>query len=180
MSNHGSATALPGALLVNNLPFRALSLLGMVLEFTMTSLVRHIRRELEAKWCRTRKAEERIIGALGSIYSGIARILSQDETDSQLSVIAQGVPHATTKDDVFNGFLIPKGAIVIANSWAILHDPTIYPEHFKPERFLNPDGSLLGDPILTSSFGYGKAYMSWETLRGRNVVYDCCIRVISF
>jgi hypothetical protein len=42
MSNHGSATALPGALLVNNLPFRALSLLGMVLESTMTSLVRHI------------------------------------------------------------------------------------------------------------------------------------------
>jgi len=40
----------------------------------------------------------------------------------------------------------------------ILHDPTIYPEPdvFKPERSLNPDGSLLDDPILTSSFGYGK------------------------
>jgi len=72
-----------------------------------------------------------------------------------------GVPHATIKDDIYNGFLIPKGAIVIANSWAILHDPTIYPEPelpdvFKPERSLNPDGSLLDDPILTSSFGYGK------------------------
>jgi cytochrome P450 len=39
-----------------------------------------------------------------------------------------------------------------------LHDPTIYPEPdvFKPERFLNPDGNLLDDPVLTSSFGYGK------------------------
>lgn len=41
---------------------------------------------------------------------------------------------------------------------AIFHDPSIYPEPnvFKPERFLNPDGSLLDDPVLTSAFGYGK------------------------
>jgi hypothetical protein len=41
---------------------------------------------------------------------------------------------------------------------AILHDPTLYPDPdiFKPERFLNPDGSLRDDPILTSAFGFGK------------------------
>jgi len=41
---------------------------------------------------------------------------------------------------------------------AILHNPARYPEPdaFKPERFLNPDGSLLDDPILISAFGYGK------------------------
>ena len=41
---------------------------------------------------------------------------------------------------------------------AILHDPARYPEPdtFKPERFLNPDGSLLDDPVLVSAFGYGK------------------------
>ena len=40
----------------------------------------------------------------------------------------------------------------------ILHDPARYPEPdvFKPERFLNSDGSLLDDPILVSGFGYGK------------------------
>ena len=30
------------------------------------------------------------------------------------------------------------------------------PDAFKPERFLNPDGSLRDDPLLSSAFGYGK------------------------
>ena|SRR5712671_1201167 len=65
------------------------------------------------------------------------------------------------------------GAIVLGNTWwvtvtlsynasivfrAVLHDPSLYPEPdiFKPERFLNPDGSLHDDPLLVSAFGYGK------------------------
>jgi cytochrome P450 len=41
---------------------------------------------------------------------------------------------------------------------AILHDPALYPEPdiFKPERFLNADGSLRDDPVLISTFGFGK------------------------
>ncbi|KAH9967252.1 cytochrome P450 [Russula dissimulans] len=67
------------------------------------------------------------------------------------------VPHAVTKDDIYAGFFIPK-AVVIGNTWAILHDPSLYPEPdvFKPERFLNPDGSLRDDPVLVSAFGFGK------------------------
>jgi cytochrome P450 len=30
------------------------------------------------------------------------------------------------------------------------------PDTFKPERFLNPDGSLRDDPVLLSVFGFGK------------------------
>ncbi|KAH9986739.1 cytochrome P450 [Russula compacta] len=69
-----------------------------------------------------------------------------------------GVPHASVKDDVYEGFFIPKGAVVIGNSWEILHDPAFYPEPdiFKPERFLNPDGTLRDDPMLISAFGFGK------------------------
>ncbi|KAH9971777.1 cytochrome P450 [Russula compacta] len=69
-----------------------------------------------------------------------------------------GVPHATTQDDVYDGYLIPKGAIVIANAWGMLHDPTAYPEpfSFKPERFLDADGTFRDDPLLTAAFGFGR------------------------
>ena len=41
---------------------------------------------------------------------------------------------------------------------AILHDPEVYPdpEEFKPERFLNPDGTVRDDPTLSLVFGAGK------------------------
>jgi len=68
------------------------------------------------------------------------------------------LPHAPKRDDVYAGFFIPKNAVVIGNTWAILHDAAFYPEPdvFKPERFLNSDGSLRDDPILPLAFGFGK------------------------
>ncbi|KAI0264155.1 cytochrome P450 [Gloeopeniophorella convolvens] len=68
------------------------------------------------------------------------------------------VPHSSIKDDVYEGFFIPEGAVVISNTWAILHDPELYPEpdRFRPERFLEPDGSVRDDPMLTMAFGLGK------------------------
>ena len=40
----------------------------------------------------------------------------------------------------------------------ILHDPVRYPEPdaFKPERFIDPNGSLIDDPVVTTVFGLGK------------------------
>ncbi|KAI0265316.1 cytochrome P450 [Gloeopeniophorella convolvens] len=68
------------------------------------------------------------------------------------------LPHALKYDDVYEGFFIPKGAVVLANSWSMLHDEATYPDHdaFKPERFLQPDGTLRDDPVLAAAFGYGR------------------------
>ncbi|KAF8266319.1 cytochrome P450 [Lactarius quietus] len=68
------------------------------------------------------------------------------------------VPHAAMEDGVYEGVFIPEGAVLVGNTWAIFHDPSVYPQPdvFKPERFLNPDGSLRDDPLLSSAFGYGK------------------------
>ncbi|KAI0081470.1 cytochrome P450 [Panus rudis PR-1116 ss-1] len=70
------------------------------------------------------------------------------------------MPRRTSKDDVYRGYFIPKGSVVIPNSWKMLLDPHDYPEpeHFKPERFLRPDGSInpdVRDP-KTMIFGYGR------------------------
>ncbi|TFY76981.1 hypothetical protein EWM64_g7032 [Hericium alpestre] len=69
-----------------------------------------------------------------------------------------GLPHAAAEDDVYDGYFIPKGATVLGNVWAILHDPDIYPdpEVFDPDRFLTPDGQVKNDPVLTSVFGFGR------------------------
>lgn len=87
-----------------------------------------------------------------------------------------GVPHASTEDDVYNGLFIPKGAIMMANAWAILHNPDLYPdpEVFKPERFLNEDGTLRDDPVVTLAFGIGK-----RICPGRHFVDSTLFIVIS-
>ncbi|EIM79474.1 cytochrome P450 [Stereum hirsutum FP-91666 SS1] len=72
-------------------------------------------------------------------------------------VLPLGVPHAAFKDDVYEGMFIPKGAIIVGNAWAILHDPVRYPnpEEFRPERFITEDGRL-NDDIVLPAFGFGR------------------------
>ncbi|CCO34408.1 O-methylsterigmatocystin oxidoreductase Short=OMST oxidoreductase [Rhizoctonia solani AG-1 IB] len=62
------------------------------------------------------------------------------------------VPHACTQDDTYKGYYIPKGAIVIGNSWAISNNSAVYPDpdRFDPDRFL--DASVPDAP----AFGYGR------------------------
>ncbi|KAF8589876.1 cytochrome P450 [Ramaria rubella] len=69
-------------------------------------------------------------------------------------VVPVGVAHATVEDDVYNGYLIPRGSVVIGNVWAMLHDETVFGPHvsdFEPERFLRPD---VRDPDV--AFGFGR------------------------
>ena len=69
-----------------------------------------------------------------------------------------GQPHASIKDDTYNGYLIPKGSTMLGNLWAIHSNPSDFPQpnHFRPERFL--DGSLAHYPQAQghSSFGWGR------------------------
>ncbi|KAF8263543.1 cytochrome P450 [Lactarius quietus] len=41
---------------------------------------------------------------------------------------------------------------------AVLYDPELYPdpEEFKPERFLNEDGTFRDDPLIQLAFGAGR------------------------
>ncbi|TFK64020.1 cytochrome P450 [Pluteus cervinus] len=54
-----------------------------------------------------------------------------------------GVPHASTKDDIYNGYFIPAGTTVISSIWSIHRDPNTYPnpDDFNPDRFLDENGN---------------------------------------
>ncbi|KIJ27490.1 hypothetical protein M422DRAFT_190976, partial [Sphaerobolus stellatus SS14] len=65
-------------------------------------------------------------------------------------------PHAAAKDDVIEGYFIPKGTLVFGNAWHILHTEDNFgsnPDKFSPERFLQ---SGVRDPSATGSFGFGR------------------------
>ncbi|KAI0640925.1 cytochrome P450 [Trametes meyenii] len=66
-----------------------------------------------------------------------------------------GVPHAVQADDVYRGYHIPNGAMVIPNIWWMTQDPDVYPEpeKFNPERYL--DQGEKSDP-RDVVFGFGR------------------------
>ncbi|EKM77717.1 hypothetical protein AGABI1DRAFT_130000 [Agaricus bisporus var. burnettii JB137-S8] len=74
-------------------------------------------------------------------------------------VLPLAIPHVAIDADEYNGYYIPKGTIVIGNSWTFMHDPEVYknPDEYIPDRFLK-DGELdtsIPDPS-TAIFGYGR------------------------
>ncbi|KDQ64908.1 hypothetical protein JAAARDRAFT_28562 [Jaapia argillacea MUCL 33604] len=67
----------------------------------------------------------------------------------------RGGPHQLTEDDIYDGYLIPKGTIVFPNAWWFLHDPEMYPDptEFKPERFMGSSPATDPRPFV---FGFGR------------------------
>ncbi|CAE6490035.1 unnamed protein product [Rhizoctonia solani] len=68
------------------------------------------------------------------------------------SVTPIGVAHASTEENIYEGYRIPKGATIIPNQWAMSNDENVYanPERFDPDRFLDP--STPEAPV----FGFGR------------------------
>ncbi|KAF8513269.1 cytochrome P450, partial [Gautieria morchelliformis] len=69
-------------------------------------------------------------------------------------LVPLGFTHATTQDDVYDGYFIPKGAVILGNSWRILHDEAVYgpnTDDFNPDRFLDPNVKYPN-----AAFGYGR------------------------
>ncbi|TFY83623.1 hypothetical protein EWM64_g388 [Hericium alpestre] len=76
----------------------------------------------------------------------------------RVAAIVPVMPHSLERDDIYEGYLIPKGSFVMVNTWAIFHDPQTYPdpEQFKPERF-DPalgDAAQMDPEVL--GFGLGR------------------------
>ncbi|KAF8918429.1 cytochrome P450 [Mucidula mucida] len=99
------------------------------------------------------------------------------------------VPHSVTRDDEYNGFYIPKDAIIVGNSWAMLRDEAVYgprTDKFDPERFLK-DGRLNPDiPHPNEAFGFGRRICAgqamaeasiWITIASIVSVFDVSVYV---
>jgi cytochrome P450 len=78
------------------------------------------------------------------------------------AAILGAFPHATTEDDVYNGYRIPAGAIILMNTWSIHRDPNRYPDPstFNPERFLgdtlwSAESASSMDVSKRDHFGFG-------------------------
>ncbi|PPR07073.1 hypothetical protein CVT24_010974 [Panaeolus cyanescens] len=71
--------------------------------------------------------------------------------------VSMGVPHATTEDDWYKGYFIPKGTTVFGNIWAMTHDERRYqdPMAFKPDRFFDENGNLNDDKRILA-YGFGR------------------------
>ncbi|KAI6042966.1 cytochrome P450 [Pisolithus marmoratus] len=69
-----------------------------------------------------------------------------------------GVPHFTTTSDVFEGYYIPKGTVVIFNAWGMSKREYSDPQCFDPTRHLDVDGKLKPEAKQNSSkyFGFGR------------------------
>ncbi|KAF9026329.1 cytochrome P450 [Hymenopellis radicata] len=90
-----------------------------------------------------------------------------------------GLPHATSQDDVYEGHVIPKGAIVLPNLWQMCHDPDVYPspEHFDPERFLGANPQPDPREIM---FGFGRRVCVGRALTEASVFLSIAMTLAVF
>ncbi|KAJ3509588.1 hypothetical protein NLJ89_g5139 [Agrocybe chaxingu] len=89
------------------------------------------------------------------------------------------VHHCSMEDDIHNGYLIPKGAMIIPNIWYMLHDPKVYPDplEFRPERFLGPNPEP--DPY-TVCFGFRRRICPGRVLADASVFLSCATSLAVF
>lgn len=74
-----------------------------------------------------------------------------EETFRWRHILPTGIPHATTKDDHYKGFFIPKNSIIVPLFISMRNDSSMYqaPPEFRPERWLN-------GKTQSGNFGYGR------------------------
>ncbi|KAJ5090659.1 hypothetical protein N7532_009343 [Penicillium argentinense] len=72
--------------------------------------------------------------------------------------VAVMTPRKSDEDEVINGYLVPRGAILMANIWAMNNDPEIYPNpsDFRPERYLPAEGQEIAPDPHDNTFGFGR------------------------
>ncbi|KAJ7146929.1 cytochrome P450 [Mycena epipterygia] len=73
-----------------------------------------------------------------------------------------GTPHVASEDFTYKGNFIPKGTVVVLNTWTMHHDPSRHtePERFNPERYIadtltSAESANLADPYQRDHWMFG-------------------------
>ncbi|KAF8183898.1 cytochrome P450 [Mycena galopus ATCC 62051] len=66
--------------------------------------------------------------------------------------------HSLTEDDVYREWRVPRGTTVLANIWAMLHEPSRYPDPsaFNPDRFSDSQRVDGLNPLPELAYGFGR------------------------
>lgn len=80
------------------------------------------------------------------------------ETHRWHPIACLALPHSNTVEDTYASYRIPKGSILLPNTWWFTHDPAVYaePMKFNPSRFIStPTFDAEPDP-RNVIFGFGR------------------------
>ncbi|KZL71681.1 cytochrome p450 oxidoreductase [Colletotrichum tofieldiae] len=69
-----------------------------------------------------------------------------------------GLPHTSSEETTYEGYRIPKGAMLMPNIWWFTHDPAVYkdPMEFRPERHIEDHGCKPEPDPRKMAFGFGR------------------------
>ncbi|KAG1869131.1 cytochrome P450 [Suillus tomentosus] len=92
-----------------------------------------------------------------------------------------GFPHRTSKDIIWKNYLIPAGATVIGNHWAIANDPEVFPDpyRFNPQRWIDDTGRVRDD-LRFFTFGFGRRVCPGQHLVTRSIFINTAFIMWAF
>ncbi|KAL1552540.1 unspecific monooxygenase [Salvia divinorum] len=157
---------------------------------TNTSSIEWIMTELLFNPDKLRKLKEEInsvVGERGQIREAyIARLpYLQAVVKETLRIHPPGplsLPRRSEADQEVNGYMIPKGAQILINMWAMGRDPSIWsdPESFEPERFLGKNVDFKGQHFEFIPFGAGRRICPGMPLAARILQMTTAVLVHNF
>ncbi|KAJ7067957.1 cytochrome P450 [Mycena amicta] len=98
------------------------------------------------------------------------------------TVVPTGVPHRAMRDDVYDGYFIPKGALVIANIHRLTHDARTYkdPMTFNPDRFIGTAKSPAEPDPRNICWGFGRRICPGMHLADASLFISCAMSLAVF
>ncbi|KAG1820042.1 cytochrome P450 [Suillus variegatus] len=92
-----------------------------------------------------------------------------------------GFAHRASKDIIWKNYLIPAGATVIGNHWAIANDPEVFPDphRFDPQRWID-DAGRVRDDLRFFTFGFGRRVCPGQHLANRSIFINTALIMWAF